>query len=169
MGLFDFFKKKQPSAAVAKERLQILVSHERSARGAPSWLPELKNDILEVVKKYVEVEPDAISFKVGREHNRELLELNIALPGGSTRVKVAGAVDAAGPKPAAEAAGKDAGTGAAANAPKTAPANPGASSAKGNPPGQGNQPGQGNRQGKGRGGGKAGNKAGAPKAGPASR
>src|SRR5690606_11849767 len=80
--------KKQPSAAVAKERLQILVSHERASRGAPSWLPDLKNDILEVVKKYVEVEPEAISFKVGREENRELLELNIALPDGATKAKV---------------------------------------------------------------------------------
>lgn len=88
MRLFDFFKKKQPSAAVAKERLQILVSHERASRGAPSWLPDLKNDILEVVKKYVEVEPEAISFKVGREENRELLELNIALPDGATKAKV---------------------------------------------------------------------------------
>lgn len=87
MGLFDFFKKRQPSASVAKERLQILVSHERATRGAPSWLGDLKNDILEVVKKYVEVEPDAISFKVGREENRELLELNIALPGGGTKLK----------------------------------------------------------------------------------
>ncbi len=87
MGFFDFFKKRQPSASVAKERLQILVSHERATRGAPSWLGDLKNDILEVVKKYVEVEPDAISFKVGREENRELLELNIALPGGGTKVK----------------------------------------------------------------------------------
>ncbi len=89
MRLFDFFKKKQPSASVAKERLQILVSHERATRGAPSWLGDLKNDILEVVKKYVEVEPDAISFKVGREENRELLELNIALPGGAAQVKAA--------------------------------------------------------------------------------
>jgi len=88
MRLFDFFKKKQPSAAVAKERLQILVSHERASRGAPSWLPDLKNDILEVVKKYVEVEPEVISFKVGREENRELLELNIALPDGATKAKV---------------------------------------------------------------------------------
>ena len=106
MGLFDFFKKKQPSASVAKERLQILVSHERASRGAPSWLPDLKNDILEVVKKYVEVEPDAISFKVGREENRELLELNIALPGGAAKVKAEVKKTGTGPdKPADDAGG----------------------------------------------------------------
>lgn len=81
MGFLDIFKRRQPSANVAKERLQILVSHERAARGAPSWLPDLKNDILEVIKKYVEVEPDAISVKLGKEEHREMLELNIALPG----------------------------------------------------------------------------------------
>jgi cell division topological specificity factor len=81
MRFLDIFRKKQQSASVAKERLQILVSHERAARGAPSWLPDLKNDILEVIKKYVEVEPDAISVKVGKDEHREILELNIALPG----------------------------------------------------------------------------------------
>ncbi|KAA3625948.1 MAG: cell division topological specificity factor MinE [Proteobacteria bacterium] len=80
MRFLDLFKKKQQSASVAKERLQILVSHERAARNAPSWLPDLKNDILEVIKKYVEVEPDAISFNVGKEEHRDVLELNIALP-----------------------------------------------------------------------------------------
>lgn len=80
MRFLDLFKKKQPSANVAKERLQILVSHERAARNAPSWLPDLKNDILEVIKKYVEVEPEAISVSLGKEEHREILELNIALP-----------------------------------------------------------------------------------------
>lgn len=80
MGFLDLFKKKQPSASVAKERLQILVSHERSQRNAPSWLPDLKNDILEVIKKYVEIEPDAVTVNVGKEAHRDILELNIALP-----------------------------------------------------------------------------------------
>lgn len=80
MRLLDLFRKRQPSASVAKERLQILVSHERAARNAPSWLPDLKNDILEVIKKYVEVEPEAITVNLGKEEHREILELNIALP-----------------------------------------------------------------------------------------
>jgi cell division topological specificity factor len=80
MGLLDLFKRRQPTASVAKERLQILVSHERAARNAPSWLPDLKNDILEVVKKYAKVDPADIEVNVEHDQNRELLELNITLP-----------------------------------------------------------------------------------------
>jgi len=80
MSLLDLFKRRQKTASVAKERLQILVAHERAQRNAPSYLPELKNDILEVIKKYVNVDPDAITVNVGHEGKCEVLELNIALP-----------------------------------------------------------------------------------------
>ena len=80
MSLLDIFRRRQKTANVAKERLQILVAHERAQRNAPSYLPQLKNDILDVIKKYVEVEADAISVKVAQDEDCEVLELNIALP-----------------------------------------------------------------------------------------
>ncbi len=80
MRLIDLFRRQNKTAHVARERLQILVAHERARRDAPSWLPDLKTDILAVIKKYVDVEPDAISVKLGKEDHCEVLELNIALP-----------------------------------------------------------------------------------------
>jgi cell division topological specificity factor len=80
MRLLDIFKRRQKTANVARDRLQILVAHERLQRNAPSYLPQLKIDILEVIKKYVDVEPDAISVSIGQEDQCEVLELNIALP-----------------------------------------------------------------------------------------
>lgn len=84
MGLLDYFRsvtgKKRGSAVVAKERLQILVAHDRAARGRPSYLPKLQNEILEVIRKYVQVDMDAVSVNYEQEGEQEILELNIVLP-----------------------------------------------------------------------------------------
>ena len=81
MGLLDYFKSsKGGSAAIAKERLQILVAHERTSRNQPSYLPQLQRELLEVIKKYINVEQDAITFHIEQDDNQETLELNIVLP-----------------------------------------------------------------------------------------
>lgn len=81
MRLLDYFRSnRNASANVAKERLQILVSHERATRNAPSYLPQLQKDILEVLKKYVAVDQDAISVQIDHDDHQDVLELNITLP-----------------------------------------------------------------------------------------
>lgn len=81
MGLFEIFRaKKKTSALAAKERLQILISHERQNRSGPDFLPELQREILEVVKKYVLVRDDHVSIRLDREGNASVLELNVVLP-----------------------------------------------------------------------------------------
>jgi cell division topological specificity factor len=81
MGLLDYFRgTRQPTAAIAKERLQILVAHERAERGKPDYLPMLQKELLEVIRKYVNVDIDAISVTMEQDENREVLELNIVLP-----------------------------------------------------------------------------------------
>ncbi|WP_373508012.1 cell division topological specificity factor MinE [Thiocapsa sp.] len=82
MGLLDYFRSSRPkgSASVAKERLQILVAHDRTQRGRPSYLPKLQQEILEVIRKYVEVDMNAVSVKYEQEDSHEVLELNIILP-----------------------------------------------------------------------------------------
>ncbi|MGD8587774.1 MAG: cell division topological specificity factor MinE [Chromatiales bacterium] len=81
MGLLDYFRsEKKSSARVAKERLQILVAHERSERNKPSYLPQLQKDLLAVIRKYVAVDQDAISVNLERDDTQEILELNIVLP-----------------------------------------------------------------------------------------
>lgn len=88
MGLLDYFiGTRQTTAAIAKERLQILVAHERSERSKPDYLPMLQKELLEVVRKYVNVEPGDISVTMEQDANREILELNIILPDESERKK----------------------------------------------------------------------------------
>lgn len=81
MGLLDLFRqKREPSAAVAKERLQILVAHERRQRNSPSYMPSLKEDLLQVIRKYVAVEQDAVQVTLESDGSNEVLELNVVLP-----------------------------------------------------------------------------------------
>jgi cell division topological specificity factor len=81
MSLLDYFRSSKPnSASLAKERLQILVAHERTSRNQPSYLPALQREIMEVIRKYVNVDQDAITVHFDQDGNQETLELNIVLP-----------------------------------------------------------------------------------------
>jgi cell division topological specificity factor len=80
MGLLALFRRQPKSANIAKERLRIIVAQERSARGAPDYLPLLQRELLEVIRKYVNVDPDAIVVTVEKEDGHEVLELSVALP-----------------------------------------------------------------------------------------
>ena len=80
MGLLALFRRQPKSANIAKERLRIIVAQERSARGAPDYLPLLQRELLEVIRKYVNVDPDAIVVSLEKEDGHEVLELSVALP-----------------------------------------------------------------------------------------
>ena len=80
MGLLALFRRSQPSANLAKERLRIIVAQERGTRNAPDYLPLLRRELLEVIRKYVNVNPDAIQVSVEKEDGHEVLELSVALP-----------------------------------------------------------------------------------------
>jgi cell division topological specificity factor len=80
MGLLAFFRRRRPTANVAKERLRIIVAQERSARSGPDYLPLLRRELLEVIRKYVNVDPEAIEINFEREDGHEVLELSVALP-----------------------------------------------------------------------------------------
>src|ERR1700736_4882669 len=81
MGLLALFRKTSSTASVAKERLRIIVAQERSARGGPDYLPLLRRELLEVIHKYVNVDPEAVQVSLEREDGHEVLELSVALPG----------------------------------------------------------------------------------------
>ena len=93
------------SAQVAKDRLQVQIAHECTGRDAPDYLPMLKQDILNVIKKYVAVGDDALSVQLESQDACDVLELNITLPeqGSDTKKPSAEAK-----KRAAERRGKDA-------------------------------------------------------------
>lgn len=82
MSIFNYFvrKKTTSSASVAKERLHILVAHERNKRNAPDYLPMLQQEILQVIRKYVEIDQDQVAVQIDNSNNCSVLELNITLP-----------------------------------------------------------------------------------------
>lgn len=82
MGIFDLLKKKQkPStAAVAKERLQIIVAHERNKRTEPDYLPMMQQEIIQVIRKYVTIADDQVSVQLDNNDECSVLELNVTLP-----------------------------------------------------------------------------------------
>ena len=90
MALFDFLKAKKNTASIAKDRLRIIIAQERSTLGGPDYLPLLRNELLEVIKKYVHVDLEAININVERDSGHEILELSVALPDGKVEAKPAG-------------------------------------------------------------------------------
>jgi len=57
-----------------------LVSQERSSRNAPDYLPLLRKELLEVIRKYVNVDTDAVTVNVQKDGSHEMLELSVTLP-----------------------------------------------------------------------------------------
>lgn len=73
-------KSRKNSAKVAKDRLKIVISHERARRNGPSYLPKLEQEVLKVIRKYVQIGEDQVRVQLEKEEDREILELNITLP-----------------------------------------------------------------------------------------
>ncbi|MCC5451020.1 cell division topological specificity factor MinE [Rheinheimera sp. UJ51] len=82
MSLLDYFRStKKNTASTAKERLQIIVAHERKRRSGPDYLPQMERDILEVIRKYVDIPADQIAVTLEqRSDELSVLELNVTFP-----------------------------------------------------------------------------------------
>jgi len=84
MGSFLSFLlgEKKKTASVAKERLQIILAHERSGRnaGQPDYLPALQRDLVAVISKYIKIDVQDIKVNLERQDNLEVLEVKIELP-----------------------------------------------------------------------------------------
>ncbi len=83
MSIFDYFrdrKKSTSTASVAKERLQIIVAHERGQRNQPDYLPQLQQEIIDVISKYVAIDRDQVSVALENQGDCSILELNVTLP-----------------------------------------------------------------------------------------
>ena len=81
MGLFDFLTTRNRNTAnTAKDRLRILIQQERSMRGAPDYLPMLQRELLEVIRKYVNVDVDAVKVDLVKEGEHDVLDISVSLP-----------------------------------------------------------------------------------------
>src|SRR5450432_4061645 len=75
----------EATAGIAKERLQIVLSHERASRDAPSFLPALQRDLLAVVGKYVVIKDDFLRVNFARKSDTSVLEINVAFDPAAIR------------------------------------------------------------------------------------
>ena len=81
MSFLDYFKtKKKNTASIAKERLQIIVAHERGQREQPDYLPQLQQEILDVIRKSVPIDQDQVQVQLDKNDDCSILELNVTLP-----------------------------------------------------------------------------------------
>ncbi|MEK7990255.1 MAG: cell division topological specificity factor MinE, partial [Thiotrichaceae bacterium] len=83
MSFFNYFTSShQNTAAIAKERLQIIVAHERGRdrEAHLDYLPILQQELLAVVRKYIAIDDEQIKINVDKDGDYEVLELNITLP-----------------------------------------------------------------------------------------
>jgi len=81
-----FFPARPTSAAIAKERLKIVLSHERASRTAPDFLPRLQRELIDVVGRYVEIRDDMIRVNLGKSGDTSLLEINIEIEGAKPKL-----------------------------------------------------------------------------------
>ncbi|MEN9390827.1 MAG: hypothetical protein RL017_124 [Pseudomonadota bacterium] len=84
---YFFFNKNKTTAGVAKERLQIILAHERNIdddgnikANNPEWLSQLQNELIEVIAKYTKINADDLKVHLEKRDNIDLLEINVTLP-----------------------------------------------------------------------------------------
>jgi len=80
MRWLNLFRKQKTSANLAKERLQIILAHERGKKDRPDYLPLLQKEIMQVIAKYVNVDQEQVNVHFDQKGECSILELNITLP-----------------------------------------------------------------------------------------
>jgi cell division topological specificity factor len=77
--IFHLFRRR-PSASVARERLQILLAHERASAGQEGLVVKLREEILAVIAKHVTVDRDKVQVKLEHEGETSILEIEVEMP-----------------------------------------------------------------------------------------
>ena len=81
MSIFNYLRRRNnATASVAKERLQIIISHERTQRTTPDYLPKLQEEILAVIAKYIPINKEQVRVNLERMGDSSVLELNVTMP-----------------------------------------------------------------------------------------
>lgn len=87
MGILNIFQKKKSSAQTARERLQIIIQHQRADCSQPEYIPMLRQEIVRVIAKYVKIDEEQVQVALGTDGNLSKLELNITLPDKEAHTK----------------------------------------------------------------------------------
>lgn len=85
MSWLNFFRKQREdtgtTAATAKDRLQVIISHERVSRTKEDFLPKLQQELVQVVARYVSIDPEKVQVNLERGGDFSTLAIDIELPG----------------------------------------------------------------------------------------
>jgi cell division topological specificity factor len=96
MSWLDYFRARKPapsSAGQAKERLQIVLAHERIGRTREDFLPKLQQELVAVVARYVSIDPNKVAVNLDRGGDMSTLAIEVELPGpANIRIQSRGAV-----------------------------------------------------------------------------
>ena len=79
MNLFRFFSRNQ-SAPAARERLQVLLAHERASTGDSDLVNKLRDEILKAISKHMQVDDEKVSIKMERGAQVSTLAVDIEIP-----------------------------------------------------------------------------------------
>jgi cell division topological specificity factor len=86
---FSFLRPRRETAPVARERLQIMLAHERADCRQPDLLNVLREDILAVIARHVKVENNNVQVKMDRGDAVSTLEIDVEIPNGAVAAVVA--------------------------------------------------------------------------------
>jgi cell division topological specificity factor len=80
MGFLSYFiRSRRKTANVARERLSIIVAREGRTNGGPHYLPQLKQELLQVLAKYEKIDLEQVTVTVEKAGDTDVLELNVVL------------------------------------------------------------------------------------------
>ncbi|MFN4271332.1 MAG: cell division topological specificity factor MinE [Aliihoeflea sp.] len=79
MNLFRLFSRNQ-SAPAARERLQVLLAHERASTGGSDLVSKLRDEILKVISKHMQIDQDKVSVRMERGEQVSTLAVDIEIP-----------------------------------------------------------------------------------------
>jgi cell division topological specificity factor len=86
MSLLRLFSRSRTSAPVARDRLQVLLAHERALDGNPDLAAILQKEILAVIARHVPIDPEKVVVKLDRGQQVSTLEIDVEVPAAATAV-----------------------------------------------------------------------------------
>ena len=73
------YRKKETASSSAKSRLQLVLIHDRENRDGPDFLPQLKLDIINAIKKYVQINDEQVHVNVSQKNDTSMMEVSVSL------------------------------------------------------------------------------------------
>ncbi len=95
MNLFKIFGRAPSSAPVARERLQILLAHERKSACSTELITLLHREVLQAITKHIDIDPDKVEVTIHRREAMSVLEIDIEIEADSINNAMAAQADKA--------------------------------------------------------------------------